>query len=82
VERLDRQLRLDPPLRRQWSGAAGEFEIYLNGQLLDVVSATTLFAYALGGTNTWTVVAVDAAGNSSPPSNAATLTVIADPNLC
>ena len=37
---------------------------------------------AFAGTNTWTVVAVDRAGNSSPPSNAATLTVRVDTDLC
>jgi chitodextrinase len=67
-----------------WGASAGavEYEIYLNGRFFDLVGATTLFAYALGGTNTWTVVAVDEAGNSSAPSNPATLTVVADEALC
>jgi hypothetical protein len=38
--------------------------------------------YTPPGTQTWTVVAVDRAGNSSGPSNAVTLTVVTDPNLC
>jgi chitin-binding protein len=64
------------------SADAVEYEIYLNGRFFDLVGQTTLFAYALGGTNTWTVVAVDLAGNSSAPSNPATLTVVADESLC
>jgi hypothetical protein len=67
-----------------WAASADavEYEIYLNGRFFDLVTGTTVFAYASGGTNTWTVVAVDAAGNSSAPSNPATLTVVADESLC
>jgi hypothetical protein len=47
-------------------------------------SAGVAFAsvYTPAGTNTWTVVAVDRAGNSSGVSNAATLTVRVDTALC
>ena len=38
--------------------------------------------YTFEGTNTWTVVAVDRAGNSSGVSNPATLTVVLDQSLC
>lgn len=62
---------------------AAEYEISRNGALFDVVGQTgTAFMYAPDGASTWTVVAVDAAGNSSAPSNAVTLNVVADPNLC
>jgi hypothetical protein len=47
-----------------------------------VTGGANAFLYALGGTSTWSVVAVDQSGNSSAPSNSATLTVIADPALC
>ncbi len=38
--------------------------------------------YTVAGTQTWTVVAVDRAGNSAAPSNAVTLTVVVNPDLC
>ena len=76
----------------QWSAStdnvdpqsAIEYEIYLNGSLRAVTAPGAAWAapYTLAGTNTWTVVAVDRAGNSSGPSNPATLTVQADPDLC
>jgi hypothetical protein len=47
-----------------------------------VTSGASAFLYALGGSSTGTVVAVDRSGNSSAPSNPATLTVIADQALC
>jgi chitodextrinase len=64
--------------------SAIEYEIYLNGSLFTVGPPGVTFSspYTPAGTNTWTVVAVDRAGNSSGTSNAATLTVQADPNLC
>ena len=64
--------------------SAIEYEIYLNGSLFTVSAPGVTHAapYTFAGTNTWTVVAVDRAGNSSDESNAATLTVRADPNLC
>ena len=40
------------------------------------------FVYAGPGLSTWHVVAVDRSGNSSAPSNAATVTTNADENLC
>jgi hypothetical protein len=67
----------DPP-------SAIEYEVYRNGALYHITppGTATAFLYTFAGTNTWTVVAVDRAGNSSPPSNAATLTVRADSDLC
>ena len=64
--------------------AAIEYEISLNGSLFTVSAPgmASAFLYTPAGTNTWTVVAVDRAGNSSGASNAATITVQADPNLC
>jgi chitodextrinase len=64
--------------------SAIEYELYLNGSLFDVTTpgATAWFPYTNSGTNTWTAVAVDRAGNSSAPSNPATVTVVSDPNLC
>jgi chitinase len=76
----------------QWSAStddvdpqsAIEYEIYQNGSLRAVTAPGVAWAapYTLAGTNTWTVVAVDRAGNSSGASNPATLTVQADPDLC
>jgi hypothetical protein len=67
----------DPP-------SAIEYEVYLHGSLFHVTPPGTphAFLYTFAGTNTWTVVAVDRAGNSSAPSNPATITVRADPDLC
>ena len=68
---------VDPP-------SAIEYEVYLDGILRDV-SAPGLaseWIYTLAGTNTWTVVAVDRAGNRSGVSNPATLTVGLDHSLC
>jgi chitodextrinase len=64
--------------------AAIEYELFLNGSLFSITppGATSAFVYTNSGTNTWTVVAVDRHGNASPPSNAATVTVRSDPNLC
>jgi chitodextrinase len=61
-----------------------EYEIYLNGRffLLTAPGASWKGLYSPAGTNTWTVVAVDRAGNSSVPSNPATVTTFVDPNLC
>ena len=64
--------------------SAIEYEIYLHGSLFTVTPPGVAFAapYTFAGTNTWTVVAVDRAGNSSGVSNAATLTVRLDQDLC
>jgi chitodextrinase len=61
-----------------------EYELHRNGSFFQLTppGATELGLYTLPGTQTWTVVAVDRAGNSSGPSNAVTLTVVTDPNLC
>ncbi|MDA0184890.1 hypothetical protein OJ997_31595 [Solirubrobacter phytolaccae] len=72
-------------MRLRWGevGDAAEYELFRDGVLFDVVGpGSTAFVYAGDGTSTWTVVAVDAAGNRSAPSNAATVTVEADENLC
>ena len=67
----------DPP-------SAIEYEVYRNGSLFSLTSPGIAFAglYAPSGASTWTVIAADRAGNSSPASNAATVTVLADPNQC
>ena len=64
--------------------SAIEYEIYLNGTLYLVTPPGSAFSHpsTFEGTNTWTVVAVDRAGNSSGVSNAATLTVRLDQSLC
>lgn len=61
-----------------------EYEIYRNDSffLLNPPGTTSRGLYSPAGTQTWTVVAVDRAGNSSGPSNAVTLNVVVDPNLC
>jgi hypothetical protein len=60
-----------------------EYELYVNGTFRLTPPGTTTFGlYAPAGTQTWTVVAVDRAGNSSGPSNAVTLTVAVNPDLC
>ena len=61
-----------------------EYELYRNGSFFQLTPpGTTAFGiYSPAGTQTWTVVAVDRAGNSSGPSNAVTLTVVVDTDLC
>ena len=76
----------------QWSASiddidaqsAIEYEIYQNGALREVTPPGYAWwsLYTFAGTNTWTVVAVDRAGNSSGFSNPATLTVQQDEALC
>ncbi len=53
--------------------SAIEYEIYLNGTLHGVTppGLASAWRYTFEGTNTWTVVAVDRAGNSSGASNPA-----------
>ena len=74
----------DPSTDETDPQSAIEYEVYLGGSLFHVTQPGVSHAglYTFAGTNTWTVVAVDRAGNSSPPSNAATLTVRVDTNLC
>jgi chitodextrinase len=64
--------------------SAIEYELYRNGSFFQLAPPGTseIGIYTQPGTQTWTVVAVDRAGNSSGPSNAVTLTVVADQNLC
>ena len=61
-----------------------EYELYLNGRFFQLTphNASSIGIYTQPGTQTWTVKAVDRAGNTSGPSNAVTLTVVADQNLC
>jgi chitodextrinase len=61
-----------------------EYELYLNGRFFQLTppNASSIGIYTQPGTQTWTVKAVDRAGNSSDPSNAVTLSVVADVNLC
>jgi chitodextrinase len=68
-----------------WGRSTGavEYEIFRDGRFFQLVGDVgNAFVYAPDGASTWTVVAVDAAGNSSAPSNAVTLSVVADPSLC
>jgi hypothetical protein len=64
--------------------SAIEYELYLNGRFFDLTppGASSAGVYTAPGTNTWTVVAVDRSGNSSAASNAVTVTIVADQNLC
>jgi chitodextrinase len=76
----------------RWTGAtdnsdppsAIEYELYRNDRFwaLTPLGATESFQYTPPGVGTWFVVAVDRAGNSSPPSNAVTVNIVADENLC
>jgi hypothetical protein len=61
-----------------------EYELYRNGSLFVLAppGASWRGLYTLPGLQTWTVVAVDRAGNSSGPSNAVTLTVAVDTDQC
>ena len=61
-----------------------EYELYRNGSffLFTPPGVSEIGIYAPAGLQTWTVVAVDRAGNSSDPSNAVTLTVATNPDLC
>lgn len=61
-----------------------EYELYRNGQFFQLTppNASAIGIYTQPGDQTWTVRAVDRAGNTSEPSNAVTLTVVADQNLC
>ncbi len=61
-----------------------EYELYLNGHFFQLTPPGTsaIGIYTEPGTQTWTVKAVDRSGNTSDPSNAVTLTVVADQNLC
>jgi chitodextrinase len=53
-----------------------EYEFRLNGVITEVLSYVETITYAeVTGTTTVTIVAVDRAGNASPPSNAITFTV-------
>jgi chitodextrinase len=66
------------------AASALEYEIYLNGSFFSLTQpgATSAFLYTNAGTSTWTVVAVDRSGNSSAPSNPATVTVRVDVDQC
>jgi chitodextrinase len=60
-----------------------DYEVFLGSTLYARVSGTGFaYLYTFSGTNTWTVVAVDAAGNRSAPSNPAIVAVVADVDLC
>lgn len=64
--------------------SAIEYELYLDDRFWVLTPPGAIWSgqYTQPGTNTWTVVAVDRAGNRSGPSNAVTLTIVADQNLC
>ena len=81
-----RQLRQPDP---RWTPSTDadpqiEYELYLNGRFFQLTppNVSSIGIYTQPGTQTWTVKAVDRAGNTSGPSNAVTLTVVADQNLC
>ncbi len=61
-----------------------EYELYLNDRFFQLTppNVSSIGIYTQPGTQTWTVKAVDRAGNTSGASNAVTLTVVADQNLC
>jgi hypothetical protein len=62
-----------------------EYELHRNGSFTGQLAppgSSSIGIYTVPGTQTWTVVAVDRAGNSSPPSNAVTLTVAVNTDLC
>jgi chitodextrinase len=76
----------------RWTGStdnfdpssAIEYELYRNDRFWVVTpaGATESFQYTPPGVGTWFVVAVDRAGNRSAPSNAVTVNIVADQNLC
>jgi chitodextrinase len=76
----------------RWTGSSDdtdapsdiEYELYLNGRFFLVTAPGESWKglYAPAGRNTWTVVAVDRAGNSSLPSEPATVDTFVDPNFC
>ena len=70
TDNLDAQSEIEYELHR-----AGFFHLTPPG-------ASSFGLYTVAGTQTWTAVAVDRAGNSSGPSNAVTLTVRVDTDLC
>jgi hypothetical protein len=77
-------LRWAPATDNTDAQAQIEYELYRNGSFFQLTppDTTAIGIYTQPGPQTWTVVAVDRAGNSSGPSNAVTLTVVADQNLC
>jgi chitodextrinase len=77
-------LRWTPSTDNSDAQSAIEYELYRNGSFFQLTPPGTsaIGIYTPPGTQTWTVVAVDRAGNSSPAGNAVTLTVVADQNLC
>jgi chitodextrinase len=77
-------LRWTPSTDNADPQSAIEYELHRNGGLAHVTppGASWLGIYTVAGPQTWTVVAVDRAGNSSDPSNAVSLTVAVDPDFC
>ena len=65
-------------------GPAARVQLYLNDRFFQLTppNVSSIGIYTQPGTQTWTVNAVDRAGNTSGASNAVTLTVVADQNLC
>ena len=63
--------------------SAIEYEIYRNGSFFTLATGKGWAGvYAGPGLSTWHVVAVDRSGNSSPPSNVASVTTTVDENQC
>ena len=77
-------LRWTPSTDNADPQSAIEYELYRNGGFAHLTppGASWLGIYTVPGPQTWTVVAVDRAGNSSGPSNAVSLTVVVDPDVC
>ena len=77
-------LRWTPSTDNTDPQSAIEYELYRNGGFAHLTppGASWLGIYTVPGPQTWTVVAVDRAGNSSAPSNAVTLSVAVNTDLC
>ena len=77
-------LRWSPSTDDTDAQAQIEYELHRNGTFFQLAppGTSTFGLYTLPGPQTWTVVAVDRAGNSSAASNAVTLTVATNPDLC
>jgi chitodextrinase len=78
------QLTWDQSTDNEDPQSAIEYEVHRDGSFLTLAGAGSgsFFIYGFPGTATWTVVAVDRAGNSSAPSNPVTLNLEFDETRC